>query len=175
MSKEGEECQQTVCLDGDASGGYKKFANKRFQNMTKLYQDNLTGDSDQTSGSTSKPQNGAGNTAKGDAFYASCPNSKEALGFFTWNYLHTMSVYYPEQPTLEQQSKMSTFMHTFAEFYPCKSSQPPSNLSLCRPLQSRHHREPSQDCQQTRVRCLDMPETQRGEQVVVEARVRLFV
>lgn len=136
MAKEGEECQQTVCLDGDASGGYKKFASKRFQNMSKLYQDQLSASDDQTSGNGSKNKPTTEKAAKGDAFYASCPNTKEALGFFTWNYLHTMSVYYPEEPSREQQDKMSTFMHTFAEFYPCKSRLPALPLSLCRPLQS---------------------------------------
>lgn len=57
---------------------------------------------------------------KQDDYYNQCPNTREALGFFTWNYLHTMSLYYPEKPTQEQQGKMNTFMHTFAEFYPCK-------------------------------------------------------
>lgn len=40
MSKP-EECEQTVCLEGDASGAYKKFAQKRFKNLSKLYENNL--------------------------------------------------------------------------------------------------------------------------------------
>ena len=41
MSKKEEDCQQTVCLEGDASGSYKKFAQKRFKHLAKMYQDDL--------------------------------------------------------------------------------------------------------------------------------------
>ena len=32
-------------------------------------------------------------------YYQQCPNNRESIGFFTWNLLHTMAVYYPEEPT----------------------------------------------------------------------------
>ena len=43
MSKKEEECEQTVCLEGDASGAYKKFAQKRFKNLARMYEDDLDG------------------------------------------------------------------------------------------------------------------------------------
>jgi FAD-linked sulfhydryl oxidase len=30
-----------------------------------------------------------------------CPIGREILGYFTWSFLHTMSIYYPERPTEE--------------------------------------------------------------------------
>jgi len=47
MSKKDEECEQTVCLEGDASGSYKKFAQKRFKNLAKMYQDDLADQSEE--------------------------------------------------------------------------------------------------------------------------------
>jgi len=38
-----------------------------------------------------------------------CPNSKESLGFFTWNFLHTMGAYYPESPDKQTQKDMTSF------------------------------------------------------------------
>ena len=41
MNKKDEECEQTICTEGDATGSYRKFAQKRFKNMQKLYEDDL--------------------------------------------------------------------------------------------------------------------------------------
>jgi hypothetical protein len=31
-----------------------------------------------------------------------CPLGKASLGYFTWSLLHTMAIYYPEQPTSQE-------------------------------------------------------------------------
>lgn len=49
-----------------------------------------------------------------------CPIGKDALGFYTWNYLHTMAAYYPELPTDNEKTLMKNFIQSFAYFYPCK-------------------------------------------------------
>lgn len=48
-----------------------------------------------------------------------CPPDKAELGRATWTFLHTMAAYYPERPSVEQQERMSRFIHIFSEFYPC--------------------------------------------------------
>ena len=51
---------------------------------------------------------------------AACPLDKDELGAKTWGFLHTMSVYLPEdklEPT--QQTELSSFIDLFSKFYPC--------------------------------------------------------
>lgn len=33
--------------------------------------------------------------SKAQTYYNECPNNRESLGFFTWNFLHTTAIYYP--------------------------------------------------------------------------------
>lgn len=53
------------------------------------------------------------------AEYRACPPDAMELGRSTWTFLHTMSVYYPDNPTTQQQSEMSTFLSLFSKYYPC--------------------------------------------------------
>lgn len=48
-----------------------------------------------------------------------CPPGSAELGRSSWKLLHSMSAWYPEQPTPQQKTKMSNFYDTLAEFYPC--------------------------------------------------------
>jgi FAD-linked sulfhydryl oxidase len=48
-----------------------------------------------------------------------CPPSKSLLGDSSWNLLHSMVAWYPDRPTMEQQTKMKNFMEALAMFYPC--------------------------------------------------------
>ncbi len=54
------------------------------------------------------------------AYLKECPLRRDQFGRYAWSYLHTMAAYYPEKPTVEQQTSMSQFISTFAEFFPCK-------------------------------------------------------
>ncbi len=51
--------------------------------------------------------------------YRACPPDALELGRSTWTFLHTMSVYYPDRPSSDQQREMSDFLHLFSKFYPC--------------------------------------------------------
>jgi len=49
-----------------------------------------------------------------------CPVGREDLGVSGWTLLHTISVYFPVQPTGEDKTRMQTFLTLFGQFYPCK-------------------------------------------------------
>lgn len=48
-----------------------------------------------------------------------CPPDALELGRATWTFLHTMSVYYPERPTVFEKKHMSEFINTLSKIYPC--------------------------------------------------------
>ena len=47
--------------------------------------------------------------------------TKTELGNATWLYLHTMSKYYAENPTEEEQKRMIDLINNIAYFFPCKN------------------------------------------------------
>ena len=49
-----------------------------------------------------------------------CPVDRIELGQSTWNFLHTMAVYYPDDPSHQQQKDMVSFLHTFSHVFPCE-------------------------------------------------------
>ena len=116
MSSDEGDCQETICMEGDPSGNYKNYAKKRFQRMKEMYNEPVSFDDGDEFSLTTGPEEAEDN----DEFYDSCPNTRESLGFFTWNYLHTMTMHYPVKPTQKDQEDMKQFMGTFARFYPCK-------------------------------------------------------
>lgn len=50
-----------------------------------------------------------------------CPLDKNELGHNTWSVLHTISMYYPEKPTNDEQELMKNFIKGLARFYPCET------------------------------------------------------
>uniref|UniRef100_A0A914LSQ4 Sulfhydryl oxidase n=1 Tax=Meloidogyne incognita TaxID=6306 RepID=A0A914LSQ4_MELIC len=49
-----------------------------------------------------------------------CPLDKDQLGRSTWNLLHTMSVYYPDDPTEKEKQNTKDFLSSFSRTYPCE-------------------------------------------------------
>ncbi|TRY79087.1 hypothetical protein TCAL_12623 [Tigriopus californicus] len=94
-----------------------------------------------------------------------CPQDKDELGRSTWKFLHTMSVNYPEKPSIQEQKDMVNFLGLFGKFYPCApcaedfrkdlEQNPPkveSDMALSRWLCQAHNRvnikvgKPEFDC-----------------------------
>lgn len=48
-----------------------------------------------------------------------CPVGISTLGHSTWNLIHTIAEYIPEQPTEEEQRQIASFMELLATLYPC--------------------------------------------------------
>uniref|UniRef100_A0A914L6J4 Sulfhydryl oxidase n=2 Tax=Meloidogyne incognita TaxID=6306 RepID=A0A914L6J4_MELIC len=49
-----------------------------------------------------------------------CPLDKDQLGRSTWNLLHTMSVYYPDDPTEKEKQNTKDFLSSLSRTYPCE-------------------------------------------------------
>ena len=45
--------------------------------------------------------------------------NRRELGRVSWAYLHTLSNYYPENPSLEHQKEMVELIWLFMKYYPC--------------------------------------------------------
>jgi mitochondrial FAD-linked sulfhydryl oxidase len=50
---------------------------------------------------------------------SSCPVDREELGNHTWALLHTIGAYYPEEPSVEEQSYTTVMIIALAKLYPC--------------------------------------------------------
>ncbi|KAE9550607.1 hypothetical protein FO519_006178 [Halicephalobus sp. NKZ332] len=48
-----------------------------------------------------------------------CPVDKDELGRSTWNLLHTMAAYYPENPREQEKKDMKDTIHSMSKTYPC--------------------------------------------------------
>ncbi|KRX10956.1 ERV/ALR sulfhydryl oxidase domain [Pseudocohnilembus persalinus] len=119
--KEEEPCPEPVCVQGDPLKSYNKY-NKTSQKLAfksngknDIYADNDDNDDDDNGNNMQQTLNDEKNDP-----YKACPNNRDSLGFFTWQFLHTMGIYYPENPSKDLQEKTSQFISTFAELYPCK-------------------------------------------------------
>lgn len=49
-----------------------------------------------------------------------CPLSKKELGNSTWAFLHTVSVHYPNSPTIIEKKAAINLLNSTAQLYPCK-------------------------------------------------------
>ena len=50
-----------------------------------------------------------------------CPPNSGLLGKSSWNLVHSMVAWYPDNPSKEDERMMTQFMNAFARFYPCVS------------------------------------------------------
>ncbi|KAJ5070751.1 fad-linked sulfhydryl oxidase alr [Anaeramoeba ignava] len=48
-----------------------------------------------------------------------CPLSKEELGHSTWNFLHTVAAFYPENPSEKDKEYAYALINSIAHLYPC--------------------------------------------------------
>ena len=128
----GASCDEPICIKTDPFSTYKKYQNKgKAKALFEDLDDSTSDSSNQGSFDKSnlyrkdtgqKSENKEEKKVKSIEVddYLACPNTRESLGFFTWNFLHTMAIYYPNNPSEEQKQKMRNFITGFAEFYPCK-------------------------------------------------------
>jgi mitochondrial FAD-linked sulfhydryl oxidase len=58
------------------------------------------------------------NTAKTTTTIA-CPPTKGALGKSSWDLLHSIAAWYPDNPTPTDETMIQQFFTGFARFYPC--------------------------------------------------------
>ncbi|KAL6937924.1 hypothetical protein ACO0RG_004449 [Hanseniaspora osmophila] len=45
--------------------------------------------------------------------------AKQELGRTSWKYFHTVLARFPDEPSSDERQKLDTFLHLFAELYPC--------------------------------------------------------
>mmetsp|Transcript_26381 Transcript_26381/g.53576 ORF Transcript_26381/g.53576 Transcript_26381/m.53576 type:complete len:126 (-) Transcript_26381:736-1113(-) len=69
------------------------------------------------------PATSASSSSKGSASTrpAACPPTSGVLGKSSWNLVHSMAAWYPDNPSEEDERMMTQFMNAFARFYPCVS------------------------------------------------------
>jgi len=97
-------CEEIICKQQTLYNKYKSYISKD-ENMEPDENEDASNSKDSKDSKTLPPE---------------CPIGKDALGFYSWNYLHTMAAYYPELPTDTEKSMMRNFLQGFAYFYPCK-------------------------------------------------------
>ena len=96
-SKKDPNCEEYICKQESLYNKYKRYISKDedFSDNSELNQ-------------TSKNED------------INCPIGKDTLGFYSWNYLHTMAAYYPMKPTENEKNLIKNLIESFAYFYPCK-------------------------------------------------------
>lgn len=107
-SSSSSKCEEIICKESNPYSKYQKYVSifeQNEENPEEAYK----------SREESKKEKNETNN-----YYRSCPNDKQSLGFFTWNYLHTMAIYYPSHPTEKEKNGMKHFIEGVAMFYPCK-------------------------------------------------------
>ena len=72
--------------------------------------------SNQSKEKTQASSSGAAN----EDYYGKCPLFRDQLGRASWSVLHTLAAYYPETPSQQEQTSMQGFIHSFAQFFPCR-------------------------------------------------------
>lgn len=78
------------------------------------------GDRNKSTMSNNKNSSQSHDSASQDESSVECPLDRQELGRSTWNFLHTMAAYYPDNPSQQQQNDMASFVKIFSKFYPCE-------------------------------------------------------
>eukprot|EP00563_Minutocellus_polymorphus_P004459 CAMPEP_0181043842 /NCGR_PEP_ID=MMETSP1070-20121207/12932_1 /TAXON_ID=265543 /ORGANISM="Minutocellus polymorphus, Strain NH13" /LENGTH=188 /DNA_ID=CAMNT_0023122215 /DNA_START=161 /DNA_END=724 /DNA_ORIENTATION=- len=68
---------------------------------------------------SAKSSGGGGGGGGGSAPPPACPPTSGLLGKSSWNLIHSMAAWYPDNPSREDERMMTQFMNAFARFYPC--------------------------------------------------------
>jgi FAD-linked sulfhydryl oxidase len=105
MKKEADDCG--TCTD------FKDWFSKTTEESKKQKGSPNTTSEPRKNEMSSKP------TTVEQSYYEECPLFRNQLGNATWKYLHTMAAYYPAKPSEEQKNRMTQFIDTFAETFPC--------------------------------------------------------
>lgn len=66
-----------------------------------------------------KGQHPSSSTAATTKLQSKCPPTKAALGSGSWDLLHSMAAWYPDNPTPNEETLIRQFFNSFARFYPC--------------------------------------------------------
>ena len=119
-----EDCERPICEKSDPLKSYRKY-NKREIDFddddtnSDSNSSNATNNTDNQSSTKTFSVSDLDNSQINDNGYRDCPISRDALGYYTWNFLHTMAIYYPDKPNDEEKTMMSQFITAFSHFYPC--------------------------------------------------------
>lgn len=106
--------RQNMATKNDSNGNKKSTNDSGFIPSSKQQQQN-TNKTD-----TQKLSERDQMTLAEQAYVGECPLQRDQFGRYAWGYLHTMAAYYPSNPTDRQKTDMSSFVRTFAEFFPCE-------------------------------------------------------
>jgi hypothetical protein len=114
------------CLDPTCSDKMSVFKNAmEHQKSTKVSALEIKSDSAVTTEVSSAPTEvskaeRAVNDQSSLSSSLDCPLDRSELGHSTWNFLHTLAAYYPNQPSPEYQKAVVSLMESLALLYPCK-------------------------------------------------------
>lgn len=69
------------------------------------------------------PPNASSSMSKGlqqqTTTFIQCPPTSSLLGNSSWDLLHSMAAWYPDQPDIQHETQMKNFIDALATFYPC--------------------------------------------------------
>jgi hypothetical protein len=111
------------CLDPSCSDKMSVFMKAmEHQKSTKVSTVERKSDSAVTSEGSSVPAEVSKEEALNASFSSplDCPLDRSELGQSTWNFLHTLAAYYPNQPSPEYQKASVSLIESLALLYPCK-------------------------------------------------------